>query len=124
MFYDTLCRLCSERNTTVTETLINLGYSSSKGTAWKKGSIPKSKILQEIANYLCVPVYYLFMSEDELDKIQNTSRPLNLSDDDWEIIREYRKLSFEGKNAVRMLIQTENEKTKSQRLEGRKTGTG
>jgi hypothetical protein len=41
-----------------------------------------------------------------------------------EIIREYRTLSFEGKNAVRMLIQTENEKTKSQRLEGRKTGTG
>lgn len=120
MFYDNLSRICSEKNTTVTETLKNLGYSSSKGTAWKKGSIPKGRILQEVADYLCVPVYYLFMTERDIAEAQNKSN-LNLTDDDLELLAEYKKLSFEGKNAVRMLIQAENEKSKSQRLAGGNT---
>lgn len=123
MFYNNLKRICFERHTTITETLLKLGYSSSKGTAWKNGSIPKSKLLKEIADYLSVPVYLLFMGENERHD-ERFSGKYDLSDDDLELIGEYKRLSFEGKNAVRMLIQAEKEKSKCKSLGSGKTSTG
>ncbi|MCK9478340.1 MAG: hypothetical protein M0R40_02420 [Firmicutes bacterium] len=123
MFYTNLKRICFEKGTTVTETLLNLGYSSSKGTAWKNGSIPKSKILKELASHLSVPIYCLFMDETEQkDSIRSVG--YNLSDDDIELLEEYKKLSFEGKNAVRMVIQAEREKSKCKSYGIGKTGAG
>lgn len=65
MFYERLVFLCSERNVTVTSLLRDLGYSTSKGSAWKKGSIPKGNILNDIADYFDVSTDYLLGKTDE-----------------------------------------------------------
>ncbi|NLB80768.1 MAG: helix-turn-helix transcriptional regulator [Clostridiaceae bacterium] len=123
MFYNNLKRICTEKNTTITQILLKLGYSSSKGTAWKNGSIPKSKILSEIADYLSIPIYYLFMSENEHPS-KFYSNNYNLTDDDLEVLQQYKLLSFEGKNAVRMVIQSERERSKCKSFGVGKTSAG
>ena len=59
MFYDVLCNLCVSNGTTVTATLKSLGISTSKGTAWKNGSVPNGEILSKIAAYFNVTTDYL-----------------------------------------------------------------
>lgn len=59
MFYDTLKRVCSMNNTTVSGLVKELGLSTSKVTAWKNGTIPKGDILAKIADYFKVSVDYL-----------------------------------------------------------------
>lgn len=58
-FFETLENLCAENNTNVTAVLKTLGYSTSKGTAWRNGSIPTGDILLKIAQYFGVSVDYL-----------------------------------------------------------------
>lgn len=69
MFYDQLTKLCTTRGITVTALLKSLGYSSSKGTAWKNGSRPRAPMLMEIANYFEVPAEYLLSGnvDDDLE---------------------------------------------------------
>ena len=59
MFYDILLYLCNQHNTTVTAVIKELNMSTSKGTAWKNGTIPNGKILTLLANYFGVSVDYL-----------------------------------------------------------------
>lgn len=68
MFYANLQRLCSENNTTVTALLKDLNLSTSKGTAWKNGSIPKMDIIEKISDYFNVPTSYFFATDEELEK--------------------------------------------------------
>lgn len=66
MFYDVFNKLCAKINTTPTAfTRDVLGLSTSKVTAWKKGSIPKYEILQQIADVFNVSVGELFDGEKE-----------------------------------------------------------
>ena len=66
MFYDQFYILCKKQGTTPTEfTTKILKLSSSKVTAWKKGSIPKYEILQSISEYFGVTIGYLFDGETQ-----------------------------------------------------------
>ncbi|MDE7138954.1 MAG: hypothetical protein K2O29_10985 [Ruminococcus sp.] len=56
---------------TVTSLLKTLNLSTSKGTAWKSGSIPKYGILKSIAEYFEVSVSYLFEEESEQNDFSN-----------------------------------------------------
>ena len=69
MFYDVLTNLCHLRGTSVTALLKDLGLSTSKGTAWKKGSTPTGDILLKIANRLNVSTDYLL--ENDTSKVSN-----------------------------------------------------
>ena len=61
MIYEQLNDLCIKKGTTPTAFVKDvLHLSTSKVTAWKSGSIPKYKILNQIANYFDVSVGYLF----------------------------------------------------------------
>lgn len=60
MFFNQLEKLCKKTGLTPTSFIKELGYSSSKITAWKNGSIPKYEILNKISEYFNVPVSYLF----------------------------------------------------------------
>ena len=51
MFYDILNNLCTLKGTTITAVLKSLGISTSKGTAWKNGSVPNGEILSKLADY-------------------------------------------------------------------------
>lgn len=58
-FFEILENLCVQNNTNVTSVLKSLGLSTSKGTAWRNGSIPSGDILIKLAQYFGVSVDYL-----------------------------------------------------------------
>lgn len=64
MFIDVLEKLCQENKTTVTQVLKALGLSTSKGTAWRNGSIPNGEILEKLADYFGVSIDYLMGRTD------------------------------------------------------------
>jgi len=59
MFFDNFKMLCNEKNTTPTTVIKQLGYSTSKITAWKNGSSPNIDIASKIADYFGVSLDYL-----------------------------------------------------------------
>lgn len=64
-FYERLQICCNNSNTTVTALLKSVGLSSSKGTAWKNGSLPKADVLYKIASALHTTPAYLMGETDE-----------------------------------------------------------
>lgn len=58
-FFEILDNLCAQKNTNVTSVLKTLGLSTSKGTAWRNGSIPTGDILIKLARYFGVSIDYL-----------------------------------------------------------------
>ncbi len=79
-FFDILEKLCKQHNTNITNVLKEIGLSGSKGTAWRKGSIPKGKILIEIAKYFNVSVDYLLGYSPEPKKDPKVEKLLALAD--------------------------------------------
>lgn len=59
MFYERFKYLCDISNTTPTQVLKQLNISTSKGTAWKKGSEPSSKYVVLISDFFKVSADYL-----------------------------------------------------------------
>lgn len=51
--------LCEAHKTNITTVLKELGLSSSKGTAWQNGTIPKGDILSKLAAHFNVTTDYL-----------------------------------------------------------------
>ena len=74
MFYERLNTICNENNITVTKLLKDLNLSTSKGTAWKNGSIPNGDTLSKIADYFDVSVDYLLGVEKPHKPINNMLR--------------------------------------------------
>lgn len=64
-FYDRLQACCKESNTTVTALLQTIGLSTSKGTAWKGGSVPRSDVLYKLAEVLQTTPAYLMGETDD-----------------------------------------------------------
>lgn len=75
MFFDRLLFLCSENGTDVSNVLRALGLSTSKGTAWRKGSIPNGEILLKLANYFQVSTDYLLGSTDDPSPAGQKEKP-------------------------------------------------
>lgn len=63
MFYENLDKICRQRNTTPTAVVKKLGLSTSKVTAWKKGSIPKQEIMLLLAKKLDTSIDAFFADE-------------------------------------------------------------
>ncbi|MDE6880195.1 MAG: hypothetical protein K2P20_02430 [Oscillospiraceae bacterium] len=65
MFLERLLSLCSANGTDISNVLRSLGLSTSKGTAWRNGSIPNGEILLKLANYFHVSTDYLLGNTDD-----------------------------------------------------------
>lgn len=65
IFWEKLNHLCTEQNTTVTAVLKELKISTSKGTAWRNGSVPNGVILDKLADYFDVTTDYLLGRTEE-----------------------------------------------------------
>ena len=63
-FYKRLDSLCKATGTSVTALLKSLNISTSKGTAWKNGSIPRADVLQKLATALHTTPAYLLGETD------------------------------------------------------------
>ena len=113
MFFDQLNALCKQNNTNPTQFVTNvLHLSSSKVTAWKKGSIPKYEILNQIAGYFNVSVGYLFDGESAKFK----SSEAILSDTEEKLIDDFRNLSPQGQDYIRQQMFMAREVYKKQDL--------
>ncbi len=64
-FYERLKAVCKQNKTTITQVARELGWSTSVGTNWKNGVVPRSDKVQAIAEYLGVPVDVLIGKTDE-----------------------------------------------------------
>ncbi|MBQ9743238.1 MAG: helix-turn-helix transcriptional regulator [Ruminococcus sp.] len=65
MFYEQFNHICISQGTTPSAIVKKLGLSTSKITAWKRGSIPKPTILEKLSNELSVPVSAFFSDKKE-----------------------------------------------------------
>ena len=63
MFFVNFDRICREKGTTPTAVVRKLGFSASKITAWKRGSIPKKEMLSTLAAHLNVDVSEFFAAD-------------------------------------------------------------
>lgn len=75
MFYENLNTLCKKNSTTVTAVLKELNISTSKGTAWKNGSVPKGDTLSKLAEYFNVSTDYLLGNTDNLQSVKSDVDP-------------------------------------------------
>lgn len=73
MFYYTLSSLCKSKGTTITALLKKIGLSTSKGTAWRKGSIPNGDILLKISKELKVSIDTLLENDYNSNDYSNTN---------------------------------------------------
>lgn len=91
MFFETLSSLCKKNNTTVTALLAELKLSTSKGTAWRNGSIPSGTILIQLADRLGVSVDYLLGRETEAPQ---------LDADERRLLEAFRSFNQEGREML------------------------
>jgi transcriptional regulator with XRE-family HTH domain len=66
MFYEQFDKICRKNGETPASIVKQLGLSTSKTTAWKKGSIPKAEILKMLAGTLGVSVADFFAEEGDV----------------------------------------------------------
>ena len=74
MFYQILDNLCKKNGTTVTAVLKELNISTSKGTAWKNGSIPNADIVLKLAQHFHVSMEFM-MGAVDVDRAGETPIP-------------------------------------------------
>lgn len=104
MFLDRLLSLCAKNNTDISNVLRALGLSTSKGTAWRKGSIPNGEILLMLAEYFNTSTDYLLGNTDDPRPTGQKEKPPaqggGLSEKDRRLIDWFRSLPPEKQKAI------------------------
>jgi len=99
-FYQRFLELCEEKGVKPTNLLLSMNLSSSKGTAWKNGSLPSTEILLSLSKEFNVSVDYLVGKSD----IRNPISENSLSEDEQKIVELLRSSTPELRNAVEVLL--------------------
>ena len=58
-FFSRVQQLCSEKGVSITSVALELGFSRSTPTAWKKGNVPSADAIEKLADYFNVSADYL-----------------------------------------------------------------
>lgn len=108
IFFTRLQFLCSQNPAKdVSGVLKVLGLSTSKGTAWKGGAIPKGDILLKLANYFNVSTDYLLGNTDDpssaAEKEQPSVQDGELFEKNKALIKWFRSLPPETRKAILVL---------------------
>ena len=93
MFYQQLQKACKNANTTVTATLKAIGIGTANGTYWKKGSMPSSENVIQLAEFLGVSTDFLLKDTEENNYI-------DISADEKELLSYYKELDERDKGSV------------------------
>lgn len=75
MFLERLLSLCAKNGTDISNVLRALNLSTSKGTAWRKGSVPNGEILLMLAEYFNTSTDYLLGNTDDPTPAGQKERP-------------------------------------------------
>ena len=99
MFYDVYKKLCDENGEKPYQLPLKLGAKSNSMVAqWKKGSLPRSEMLQKIAEYFKVTVGFLMDGETD------EKNPASVSADGKLYPAGYDRLTPENRKIVDRLI--------------------
>ena len=78
MFWQNLCKLCNEHQTTPNTVCKALGLSSATATHWRQGSVPRDTTLRLIADYFGIkPDDLLRDPEEQSPIIVESASPLS-----------------------------------------------
>ena len=109
MFLERLLSLCAKNGTDISNVLRALNLSTSKGTAWRKGSVPNGEILLMLAEYFNTSTDYLLGNTDDPTPAGQKERPPahggELSDDESKLIRLFRQVPAEQPSAMIQAIE-------------------
>lgn len=104
MFLERLLLLCAKNGTDISNVLRALGLSTSKGTAWRKGSIPNGEILLMLAEHFSTSTDYLLGNTDDPSPPGAEEKPPaqggGLSEKEQRLIRWFRSLPPETRKAI------------------------
>lgn len=111
MFIEKLEIILKEKNITMNKLSKEIGYSQSAISNWKKGRMPQINVLQKVCKYLNVSADYLLDLDD-------TPPPPNLTDQEGELLKDFRRCGPETKRNIMILAsagaqEAEKEKTSS-----------
>ena len=91
-----------------------IGISKSHATQWKvRNSDPPAKLIVPIAEYLGVSPIYLLTGEEQLQDFATT-----ITEEESRIIKKYRSLDEDGKDAVRGILLQEQRRCESESTSG------
>lgn len=106
MFFKRFESLCIKSGSDVSNTLRALGLSTSKGTAWRNGSIPNGEILLKIASYFHVSTDYLLGNTDDPRPTGKKEQPALVPESRPLYPPEYDLLSPEDRTLVDNMIRS------------------
>lgn len=99
MFYEKLEKLVNERKMNMNKLAKNAGFSQASTDRWKKGSLPNTDALIKICKYLNVSADYLLDLEEK-------APPLIISDEEKELILQYRECDSGTRKSIKTLAST------------------
>lgn len=94
MFYDIFTKSCAEKGMSPTATLQKMNISTSKLTAWKKGSVPNGTILILISEFFGVTVDYLLTGKEP------TPSSFAFNNEEQELLNIFKELSEKDKGRI------------------------
>lgn len=99
-FADNLKRICQQKGTNPTTLCKELGLSTSKVSAWYKGSLPKQEVMVQLAQKLECSVMDFFADEEDLP----SAPPIPRDEDEEDILRVYRGLSRRDRHEFMAMV--------------------
>ena len=124
MFYDNLKAICDKKNLKITPLIIECGGTKGGLSGWRNGASPNSDIVIKLAQRLNVSCDYLLTGNNSISNVDISSQETELSDDEQELLTEYKKLDFRGRSAVMSVIVAEQERMTSEKNTNRDTKIG
>lgn len=97
-FAENLKRICEDRHTNPTTLCKELGLSTSKVSAWYKGSLPKQDVMVLLAQKLECSVMDFFADEEDIAPVKPAD------EDEVDILRVYRSLSRRSKHEFMSMV--------------------
>lgn len=107
MYYENLTKVLKERNLTLNKLAKETGIAQSPTSRWKNGTMPNAETLIKICKYLHVSADYLL----DLDE---TPPPPNLTNQEQELLKNFRQCDPGTRKAACMLLKTGAEETLKQ----------
>lgn len=92
MFFEIFSKVCAEKGLSPSSVVQAIGLNKSNITYWRRGSIPSSKNLQKLADYLQVTTDFLLTGNKPEEVHNKISSPPDKADEDDEI--DVQKLNF------------------------------
>ena len=87
MFYDNFCAICKRNGLKPTNVVKELGLSSGNMTNWKNGRMPKTSVLNKLADYFNISI----------DELLGNEKTLTDEDQEMQEYLDFLKYRPEGK---------------------------